>query len=208
MRVHLPTTMIFCSRQIFYMHSSSAVSTYAYGHFAYNNAFCWSRRVFWLFIMIVARFFLQFEVLTRLCGDVTQILFDWIITQLSYVANCWAVTGLTWEWHQGLHHQQQWKQIITRVLLYNSVRDCCDSSHCSSIDSLGGTVYKVFHQDYQSIFRKGMTSLFCLIVKMTRKWQNSQKIFIFLQWRWLQFQKMLFNNFSLSYQSTRVNTIQ
>ena len=29
------------------------------------------------------------------------------------------------------------------VLLYSSIRDCCNSSHCSLIDNLGGAVRKL-----------------------------------------------------------------
>jgi len=41
------------------------------------------------------------------------------------VANRLSVKGVTWEWHQGLRHQQQLRQIATGVLLYR-IRGCCD----------------------------------------------------------------------------------
>jgi len=61
------------------------------------------------------KFFLRVWGLSWLCGE-PKPFYDRIRTQLS--GQSLSRDNSTWEWHQGLRHQQQWRQIVTRVFLY------------------------------------------------------------------------------------------
>ena len=117
------------------------------------------------------------------------------------------MTGVTWEWYQGLRHQQQWKQIVHD--LYCALVLGIVATVVSLVNSFVGAMRKLLNEVNSIPLRKMYDIVVSLSSKVGMKVQNLWDISIFQERRWLHFQKIKTKWFLSFYcQSIRENTIQ